>query len=248
MKKIKIRILPIAAVMAVISVIASVAMIYNILEKSNNPLLTNQPDVVLPNFVGQTEAQATADEQFRYEIEYTYSDEYEKDVVISQKPKAPRSVKQHSTVKLKVSKGTMISEMPDVKMVSRALAEETLDKLGVHIYFQKEVNTDMPAGLVIRTEPEAGALVNSGDMVTVYISTAEKIKNGEVPNLIGTDIVEARKAVVKSRLKLNVVNVQHSEPAGTVIWQNHGAGAQLPIGTPLEIHVSVGEGEEEDDD
>ena len=245
MKKIRIKVLPIAFLMAIISVVAAVGLIYNMLEKSNNPLLTNKPDIVLPNFVGQTETQAKADENFNFEVEYVYSDEVEKDIIISQKPKAPRSVKQSSTIKLKVSKGVMTSEMPDVRMESRALAEETLNKLGVHIYFQKEVSENMPAGLVIRTDPEMGTPINSGDMVTVYISTAEKVKNGIVPNLIGTDIVEARKAVVKARLKLNVINIQTDAPAGTVMWQNHGAGAQLPIGTPIELHVSVGPAEDD---
>ena len=244
MKKIRIGILPVAFVMAVISAVAAVAMIYNILEKSNNPLLTNQPDVQIPNFVGMTEQKVTEKADFKYEFEYVYDDEVEKGVVISQKPKAPRAVKQNSTVKLKVSKGVMTSEMPDVRMVSKALAEKELNELGVHIYFQKEETSEMLPGLVISTEPEAGTPVNSGEMVVVHISTAEKVKNGIVPRLVGTDIVEARKAVVKARLKLNIVNVENPEPAGTVIWQNHGEGAQLPVGTPVEIHVSVGPDED----
>ncbi len=221
-------------------------MIYNMLEKSNNPLLTSKEDIDLPNFVGQTEKQAKTDKNFIFEVEYVYSDEYEKDVIISQKPKAPRSVKEDSTVKLKVSKGTLISEMPSVVMESRGLAEQKLNELGVHIYFQKEENTEMPTGLVIRTEPEAGALVSSGEMVTVYISTPEKIKNGLVPDIMGKDIAEARRMIVKSRLKINIVNVKSHEPPGTVIWYAHGAGAQLPIGTPIDVHVS--DGSDDDDD
>lgn len=243
--KFKIKILPVMLVLAVLSLAASAFYIYNMLEKSNNPLLTNKPDIALPNFVGMTEASAKADDKFDYEVEYVYSDEYEKDTVISQKPKAPRSVKEGSTVKLKVSKGVMTSEMPDVVMESRMLAQEKLNELGVHIYIQKEENKEIPAGLVIKTEPEAGAMVNSGEIVTVYIATAEKVKNGIVPNLIGKDVMDARKELVKSRLKVQIINVHHSDPVGTVVWQNHGAGAQLPIGTPVEIHVSNGE---DDDD
>ncbi len=233
-------------ILAVVSVVAAVFSIYRILEKSNNPLLTNQPDVQLPNFVGMTEEQAVEEDGFNYEFEYVFDDENEEGVIISQKPKAPRSVKLNSTVKLKISKGPQISEMPDVVLESRLLAEEKLNELGVHIYFQKVEDKEVPAGLVIKTEPEAGELINSGDMVTVYIATPEKIKNGIVPNLIGKDIVEARKAIVKSRLKVQVVNIHHSDPAGTVVWQNHGAGAQLPIGTPIEIHVSNGEDSDDD--
>ena len=34
--------------------------------------------------------------------------------------------------------------------------EEKLNELGVHIYFQKVEDKEVPAGLVIKTEPEAG--------------------------------------------------------------------------------------------
>ncbi|MBE6878771.1 MAG: PASTA domain-containing protein [Ruminococcaceae bacterium] len=240
MKKIKIKILPVVFVLAVASVIAAAVMIYNMLEESNNPLLTSKPDIVLPNFVGITEEQAKSDKNFSFEVEYVYNDEYEENVIISQKPKAPRSVKQNSTVKLKVSKGTMVSEMPAVLMESRGLAEQKLNEIGVHIYFQKEENSEMPAGLVIRTEPEAGTLVTSGEMVTVYISTPEKIKNGVVPDIMGKDISEARRMIVKSRFKMNIINVESPEQPGTVVWYAHGAGAQLPIGTQIDIHVSAG--------
>lgn len=233
-------------VLAILSVAASAYSIYNMLEKSNNPLLTNQPDVQLTNFVGMSEEQAIKDESFRYEFEYVFDDEIEQGVVISQKPKAPRAVKLNSTVKLKVSKGPQISEMPDVLLESRPLAEQELNELGVHIYFQKVEDNKVPAGMVIKTEPEAGAVISSGDMVTVYIATPEKIKNGIVPNLINKDVVEARKELVRSRLKVQVVNIYHSAPAGTVVWQNHGAGAQLPIGTPIELHVSNGEDSDDD--
>ena len=74
-KKIKIKILPVMLVLAILSVAASAYSIYNMLEKSNNPLLTNQPDVQLTNFVGMSEEQAIKDESFRYEFEYVFDDE-----------------------------------------------------------------------------------------------------------------------------------------------------------------------------
>ena len=126
--------LPVMAVLAIASVAAAVTMIYDILEKSENPLITNQPDVSLPNFVGMTMDQVEADTSFNYEVEYVYNSEFEKDTVISQKPTAPRTVKQNSLVMLKVSKGVLTSEMPDLAKQPKVQAEMKLAELGVDVY------------------------------------------------------------------------------------------------------------------
>ena len=233
--------LPIMAVLAVASVAAAVALIYNILEKSENPLLTNQPDVSLPNFVGMTLQDVQQDSSFKYEIEYVYNGEYEKDVVISQKPTAPRTVKQNSMVMLKVSKGAMTSEMPDLVKQPKIQAENALAELGVDVYIKMEETADFPEGLVLKTEPAAGETVNSGDVVTIYVAVEEVKRTRTAPNVIGMPVEEARRAISNSGLRVKVVLTANPEPPGTVIWQAHGAGAELPVGTQIEIHVSAGQ-------
>lgn len=233
--------LPIMAVLAIASVAAAYALIYNILEKSENPLLTSQPDVSLPNFVGMTENEVMADDDFQYEVEYVYNSEYDKDVVVSQKPTAPRTVKKNSIVKLKVSKGVMTSEMPDLVKQPKNQAQSILEELGVDVYIKMEETSDFPEGLVMKTEPEAGAAVNSGEVVTIYIAAEEVQRTRISPNVIGMQVKEARTAISTSGLRVKVVLTANPEPPGTVIWQEHGPGAELPVGTLVEIHVSVGE-------
>ena len=232
--------LPIMAVLATASVVAAVAMIYNILEKSENPLITNQPDVSLPNFVGMTMDEVKADSSFNYEVEYVYNSEFEKDVVISQKPTAPRTVKQNSLVMLKVSKGVMTSEMPDLTKQPKIQAELKLAELGVDVYIKMEERDDFPEGLVVRTEPEAGENVSSGDVVTIYIAAEEISRTRVVPHVVGLQVAKAREAINTSGLRVKVVETVNEQPAGTVIWQNHGAGVELPVGGLVEIHVSLG--------
>jgi len=232
--------LPIAATLAVVSVFVAVYLIYNILEKSNNPLLTSQPDISLPSFVGMTESQVRADEDFQYEVEYVYNSEYDKDVVISQKPTAPRTVKKNSIVKLKVSKGVLTSTMPDLEKQPRNQAEAALSELGVDLYIKMEERDDFPEGLVIKTEPSAGENISSGDVVTLYIAVEEVSRTRISPNVIGMQVAEARTAISTSGLRVRVVETVNEQPAGTVIWQEHGPGAELPVGTLVEIHVSIG--------
>ncbi|MBR2028607.1 MAG: PASTA domain-containing protein [Oscillospiraceae bacterium] len=232
--------LPVMAVLATASVIAAVGLIYNILEKSENPLITNQPDVSLPNFVGMTVDEAMAEKSFNYEVEYVYNSEYAEDTVISQKPTAPRTVKQNSLVMLKVSKGVMTSIMPDLAKQPKIQAELKLAELGVDVYIKMEETDEFPEGLVIKTEPEAGVPVSSGDVVTIYIAVEEISRTRVVPHVVGLDVAKAKEAINTSGLRVKVVETVNEQPAGTVIWQNHGAGVELAVGSVVEIHVSLG--------
>ena len=239
-KKKRKLVLPIMAFLATASVVCAVMLIYNILEKSENPLLTSQPDVSLPSFVGLSVSEVMADKDFNYEVEYVYNSEYDKDVVIAQKPTAPRTVKKNSTVILKVSQGVMSSIMPDLVKEPKIQAEKELSELGVDIYIKMEERDDFPEGLVIKTEPAAGETVNSGDVVTIFVAMEEIQRTRFVPNVIGSDVTEARRVISNSGLRVKVVETVNEQPMGTVIWQNHGAGVELPTGSVVEIHVSVG--------
>ncbi len=228
-------------ILAAASVAASLGLIYIILEKSSNPLLTKQPDVELPNFVGMTEAQVKAVDGFNYEIEYMHNSEYDEGVVFAQKPTAPRSVKANSTVKLKVSKGALTAEMPDIVKAPRAKAEMELAKYDVDIYIKMEESTTMPEGLVIRTQPAVGEPIKSGDVVTIYIAADEVDSNRIVPGVVGMNIEDAKKKLTQSGLSTRMVLTANDQPAGTVIWQSLGEGAQVRVGTVVELHVSAGQ-------
>lgn len=99
-KKGKKLLLPVLAGLATAFAVSAVIAISFIFRLSGNSLLSNKPDVELPNFIGMTEKQVkSSDYNFKYEIEYIFNDEYEKDVVFAQSPKSPRTVKEDSTVK-----------------------------------------------------------------------------------------------------------------------------------------------------
>lgn len=226
--------------LAVLSVLAAVAGIYRILEESENPLLTNYPDVSLPNFVGMTEMQARQEGDFQFEVEYVYNDEFEKDTIIAQKPTAPRTVKGNSLVMIKVSKGVMTSEMPDLVDYNRAEAQAILSELGVNLYIKTEEHNDIPYGTVIATEPEAGVTVSSGEVVTLYVAVEEVQRTRFVPHVVGMQVEEAKRLISNTGLRSKVVLTANEQEPGTVIWQNHGPGVELAVGSQVELHVSAG--------
>lgn len=234
--------LPVMAGLAAAFMVSSMAAIYLIFKLSGNPLLSNQPDVQLPSFIGMTEAQAKAYSDFKYEIESVYNNDYEKGTVFAQTPTAPRTVKKNSTVKLKVSKGVMTGEMPNLKNFTRSDAEKELSKLGVNIAIKTEETKNVVSGSVIRTDPESGSIVTSGSLVTVYIAVDPTMQNRTVPNVVGCENLEAaRKAISAAGLRLGSYTLSESyDPEGSVIGQSPAAGAEVPAGSAVVLVVSSG--------
>ena len=234
--------LPVMAGLASAFLISAVVGIYFIFKLSGNPLLTKQPDVELPSFVGMTVSQAKSDKDFKFEIEYVYNEEYEKDTVFSQTPKAPRTVKKNSTVKLRVSKGVMTSEMPDLRNYSRAEAEKVLGDLGVNIAIETEETKDVINGSVVRTDPADGAIVSSGSLVTIYIAVDPTLQNRTVPNVVGCEnLAAARKAISAAGLRVGSYTLSESyEPEGAIIAQTPYAGEEVPAGSAVVLVVSSG--------
>ena len=232
-KKGKKLLLPVLAGIATAFAISAVVAIYFIFKLSGNPLLSNKPDVELPNFVGMTESEVkSSDYKFKYEIEYIYNDEYDKDTVFSQSPKAPRTVKENSTVKLKVSKGVMTSEMPDLKNYTRSEAQKILAALGVDVAVETEDTKSVPNGNIIRTDPEAGTIITSGSLVTIYVAIDQELR---------TNIETAKKAITAAGMRVGALTYKEShEPEGTIIGQSPEGGKEAAIGTSITLIISEG--------
>ena len=242
-KKGKKLLLPAMAGLACAFAISAAVAITLIFKLSGNALLTNQPDVELPNFVGMTETQVkSSDYKFKYDIEYIYNDEYEKDTVFAQSPKSPRTVKENSTVKLKVSKGVMTSEMPDLKNYTRSEAQKILSGLGVNVAIETEDTKSVPNGNVIRTDPEAGTVVTSGSLVTIYVAIDQELRTNKVPNVVGAEDIEtAQKAITAAGMRVGALTYKEShDPEGTIIGQSPEGGKEAAIGTSITLIISEG--------
>ena len=242
-KKGKRLLLPIMAGLAAAFMISAVVAITFIFKMSGNSLLSNQPEIELPSFVGMTESQVKqSGYNLKFEYEYQYNDEYEKDIVFAQTPKAPRTVKENSTVTLKVSKGVMTSEMPELKNFTRAEAQKILEEMGVNIAVDTIETKDVVDGNVVKTSPEAGELVTSGSTVTIYIAIDQEKNTREVPNVVGSaDLATARRAITAAGLRVeNYTQAESFDPVGTVIAQSPAAGSELQAGGGVTLVISSG--------
>ncbi len=189
------------------------------------------PDVVGKN--GQTAADELVAAGFETQFAYEYSDDVEKDYVISTDPVAGTSVPSGSKIIITVSNGKEYVEavVPDLKGMTRKQAKAALEEAGLVLgNVTEEYSDDVEEGKVIRQSTSANTTVQSGNSVDITISkgpeetttsyTASfsgKIKNGSYT------FAEGETATVKLVFKYDGGKVSYTLLEGTF------EGSQFPI-------------------
>ena len=101
--------------------------------------------------------------------------------------------------------------------------------------------SDIPAGMVIKTEPAAGKLHAAGAQISVFVSQGQMETQVKVPNVVGMTQEKAIKAITENKLTANVVEVKQEGNKGKVVDQNTPEGSFVNKGTEITIYVSTGE-------
>ena len=91
--------------------------------------------------------------------------------VLDQNPQAGTQVAKNSTVTLTVSSGTGQAAVPNVVGQDAATAGNTLGQAGFKVSTKTQASDTVQAGIVISTNPPAGAKANKGSTVTMIVSS-----------------------------------------------------------------------------
>ena len=137
-----------------------------------------------------------------------YHDSVKKGDIISSDPPAGESVKPATKVAVVVSKGPEPVTMPTLVGTDGDAAEATLKELGLEVDRSNKTSETVAKGLVISTNPEAGATAFRGDTVKLVVSKGPPLV--EVPSVVGRSEAEARAALEQAGFTVNV-----NKPLGT---------------------------------
>ena len=100
-----------------------------------------------------------------------------------------------------------------------------------------QFNKDIEKGKIIKFNLNTGDIVNTNDTITIYISNG----NGTtVPNFYGMTKAQAQTTCNNNGFNCSFVNANSYKTAGTVIYQNKTAGAEVPSGTYITLSISTG--------
>jgi eukaryotic-like serine/threonine-protein kinase len=163
-----------------------------------------------------------------------YHDSVKKGDIISSDPPAGESVKPGTKVAVVVSKGPEPVTMPTLEGTNGDDAEATLKDLGLTVDRSDKTSESVAKGLVISTDPDAGATTYRGDTVTLVVSKGPPLV--AVPNVVGKSEDEARSALEAAGFKVSV-----NKPLGFVVFgvnsQNPRGGTKAPKGSTVTITV-----------
>jgi beta-lactam-binding protein with PASTA domain/predicted Ser/Thr protein kinase len=141
-------------------------------------------------------------------------------------------------VTLTVSAGPGSSKVPATAGLSREEATEKLEAAGFGVKVRTVSSDSVEEGLVIHSEPSAGATATNGSDVTLFVSAGPKLT--KVPVLVGSQRRLAVQQIRGRGLTPSVAEEESASPAGEVIGQSPSAGSEVEAGSTVSIVVSSG--------
>ena len=133
-------------------------------------------DVIVPDVMGYTEAQATSvleDEGFTVVKLREFSDDVEKDLVMTQTPAGLSSLKRGETVTLTISLGeeSVSLQMPDLTGKSETDAKDILNALGLQCRsVTEDYSETVEAGKVCSQSYTANSSIKKGTQIDIVLS------------------------------------------------------------------------------
>ena len=207
--------------------------------------VTNPKEVEMPNIVGlsKEEAQQRIEgAKLKFEVA---SEEYNKDVeenhVISQDPtyvEGYNKVKEGSTVKVVLSKGTEKTKVPKVAGMSKDDAISAIENAKLKAEIVEETSKKVQEGYVISQETDANTEVDAGETVKIHVSTG--VEKATVPGVVGKSQDEAKKTLQDLGFVVTVTNAEDSsKDNGVVLKQSLEEGKSVEKGSTIAITVNT---------
>ncbi|MEU2155573.1 Stk1 family PASTA domain-containing Ser/Thr kinase [Streptomyces sp. NPDC019396] len=198
--------------------------------------------VAVPNLVGKTfnEAQRLAtNSNVKAVRSGTARCDEPKDSVCSQDPAATDGAKmsEGGTVKLILSEGAPLVEVPDVTASQEETATTRLEKDGFDVEV-KEVESDETPGTVISQDPEGGTKAEKGTKVTLKVAKQAK---ETVPPVVGQQFDAAKSQLETLGFTVARTDVDSDKPAGEVVSQDPAGDSKQAKGATITLQVSKGQ-------
>ena len=131
-------------------------------------------------------------------------------------------------------------EIPDLTGSEQARALEDLQNLGFKVGIENSADPSVPAGSVIRTQPQSNSVVNPDSLVTIIVSVGPEAF--PIPYVLDIEseraiyVIEESGFALGQLLEVNDNNI----PRGFVISQNPVAGTKMSPQSTVDLVVSKG--------
>ena len=233
---------------AVCSAVAGVAILIFLVSLLNGGLFRNETKLTpVPSLIGKVYAELDRKQYPNIEIvqgDTAYSDKYEEGLIMDQKPKANEQIPIGSQVTVYVSMGEEKDELPamaPMQGMTKEVAQNYIDALkGDLVAKYEEIFDDkIPAGQVVKTDPQQGAPLERGQTVVIYLSKGpDKVK---VPNVIGKSRDQAERLLNNNGFKnIRFETEESDQEKDTVTRLSVNVNEAVSLDTEIVVYLSEG--------
>jgi serine/threonine-protein kinase len=175
--------------------------------------------------------------------EYVLSNDVRQGEIVSQFPLESTIVKAGSVVRVKVSKGSALETVPDVrgKDLTDARSDLLRAKLAVggQTYMPHATNK---RDTVMAQDPAPGEMIQKGAPVQMLVSAGPAEKLIPMPKIVGLTVAEANNLVVRRGFSWisDKREIPSSEATGSIVSQSPPEGASVPNDVKISVEISKG--------
>ena len=199
-----------------------------------------QEEFRVPNLIGQEEQaarQLIEESNFTVGNVTTRPDPAPEGQVVEQSPEANVMAGRDAPIDLVISEGPQTVVLEDLEGLTERDASQRLSGEGLRFSVEEEFSNEVPEGVVIRSEPEAGTEVEVGDTVLLVVSRGPEPV--EIPSLIGLTPEDAEAELADLGLGINISNasvtVDDPNLDGRVAQQFPSAGSTAVPGDVITV-------------
>ena len=236
----------------IISAVVVVAIIIFLVALFNGALLDKELDYVdVPYLEGEVYGEGFAEKYSDFnirEMPRQYSDVYDENQIIGQQPAGGERVQRGTDLWITVSMGPE----PETNIMDNFVgadaedAYKLLENQGYKPLSKKESSDVHEEGLVIRTDPAAGADVKEGQTVYIYVSSGPAVVTAPMPDVVGKDLELVKELMTQLGFeKVRYEPMESQKPKNEVIYQSVAKDTDTDVTSEIIIQYSEGPKETE---
>ena len=198
------------------------------------------PDTTAPELIGMDINEAKKKYSgFDIVVESSaFHEQYDKDIIYDQSVNPGMTVKEKSTIKVKISSGIQYFVLSDYQNFEENQVYKIFTDNEIEFNTVTEYHDTIPEGYVIKTEPGADTQIDSGTVVVIYVSAGAKTTYTEVPSVLNYRLEDAKMILNAAGIRIGrVERVDSNKESSTVLEQSLAPGAQVPNGTTIDLVI-----------
>lgn len=160
--------------------------------------------------------------------------------IFLQEPEADAIVKKNRNIKVWVSKGSALIDVPNLTGMNFLDAKVIAEQKGLIVDKVVSIKTQGMYNEVVATDPPTNTLMTKGQKVSFLVNDSEQVAEIRMPDIIGKSFDSALELLTKNALIVG--NVEFSSvpevKKNVIIKSSVSAGTKIPAGSSIDLVIN----------